>query len=192
VIPWSANPFPLTVAREIVTLLEPEFSNFTVCEFVVPIGTLPKLALAGVAVKADSPTPSPLSPIVTGESFALLVTFKLPVTLPTTFGANVTSTIVVCPGASTVPLFPPLAVIPAPLVVIPESVTLEVPVFLNVTAKVCELPTFSFAKLKLAGVAVIVRVSVSPVPLTGTVNVLFDALLAIEMLPVTYPNAVGV
>lgn len=192
VIPCSANPFPVTVALETVTLREPEFSNFTVCELIVPMGTLPKLALAGVAVNADAPTPSPLSPIVVGEFVALLVTLALPVTIPTVFGANVTSTIAVCPGASTVPLFKPLVVIPAPLGVIPESVMLEVPVFFKATAKVCELPTVSFPKLKLAGVAVIVRVvATSPVPFTPIVHVLFAALLLNKTVPVTYPVTVG-
>lgn len=82
-------------------------------------------------------------------------------------------------------------VIPAPLGVIPESVTPEFPVFFNVTAKVCEPPTVSFPKLKLAGVVVSVRAVVSPVPLTVIVKVLFDALLSIETVPATYPVTVG-
>jgi hypothetical protein len=43
----------------------------------------------------------------------------------------------------------------------------------------------------LAGVAVNADAA-TPVPLTTTINDLFDALLATEMLPVTYPNTVGV
>jgi hypothetical protein len=121
----------------------------------------------------------------------LLATFTLPLTLPAVFGANVTSTVAVCPAAIVAPFVPPLVVIPAPVVVIPESVTLEFPVFFKVTAKVCELPTVSFPKLKLAGVVVIVRVDFSPVPLTVIVKVLFDALLSIETVPATYAVTVG-
>jgi hypothetical protein len=140
---------------------------------------------------ADAATPSPVSAIVAGEFVALLVTFTLPLTLPAVFGANVTSTVAVCPGAIVAPLAPPLVVIPVPLFVTPESRTLLFPVFFNVTAKVCELPTISFPKLKLAGVAVSVRVAVSPVPVTVIVKVLFDALLSIETVPATYPVTVG-
>ena len=135
--------------------------------------------------------PSPLITIVTGEFVALLATFTVPLMLPDVFGANVTSTIAFCPGAIVDPLVPPLAVKPAPLIVTPENVTLELPVFFSATAKVFELPTFSVPKLKLAGVAVIVRVAAAPVPLTVIVNVLSTASLAIEMLPATYPVTVG-
>ena len=47
-MPCSRNPFPLTVALEIVTLTVPVFISCMVCEFVVPISTLPKLTLAGL------------------------------------------------------------------------------------------------------------------------------------------------
>jgi hypothetical protein len=140
---------------------------------------------------ADAATPSPVSPIVAGEFVALLVTFTLPLTLPVVFGAKVTSTVADCPGAIVVPLVTPPVVIPAPLAVIPKSETLEFPVFFNVNAKVWDLPTVSFPKLRLAGVAVIVRAVVSPVPLTVIVKVLFDALLSIKTVPATYPVTVG-
>jgi hypothetical protein len=51
VILCSANPFPLTVALEIVTLAGPEFFGSTVCDFVVPTGTLPKGSLVSAVVK---------------------------------------------------------------------------------------------------------------------------------------------
>ena len=130
-------------------------------------------------------TPSPLTTIVAGEFVELLATFTLPLTNPATLGANVTSTVVLCPGAIVVPLVPPVVVIPVPLIVIPESVSDELPVFFSVTGKVFDAPTFSFPKLKLVGVAVIVRVSATPVPLTVMVSVLFDALLTIATLPAT-------
>ena len=154
-----------------------------VCEFVVPIGTLPKLALVGVAVKVEPARPSPVTTIVAGEFVALLATFTVPLTLPAVFGANVTSIVAVCPGASVVPLPPPLVVIPAPLIVTPENVTLELPVFFSVTASVFELPTMSFPKLKLVGVAVSARVAVTPVPLTVNVNVngVFPPLLNVVL-----------
>jgi hypothetical protein len=48
VIPCSANPLPLTVALETVTLVVPEFFSSIVCDLVVPMGTLPKGPLVGV------------------------------------------------------------------------------------------------------------------------------------------------
>ena len=60
VMPLSLNPVPLTAALEIVTLVPPVFFNCTVCEFVVPFATDPKLMLAGVAASVPAPTPVPL------------------------------------------------------------------------------------------------------------------------------------
>jgi hypothetical protein len=77
------------------------------------------------------------------------------------------------------------------MIVTPESVTLELPVFFNITGNVFERPRFSFPKLRLVGVAAIVRVSATPVPLTVIVSVLFVALLTIDTLPATYPVTVG-
>jgi hypothetical protein len=84
-----------------------------------------------------------------------------------------------------------LVAIPVPLMVTPESVTLELPVFFNVTGNVLERPRFSLRKLKLVGVAAMVLVSATPVPLMVMVNVLLVALLAMDMLPATNPVTVG-
>ena len=135
-------------------------------------------------------TPSPVNAIVTGEFVALLATFTLPLTLPAVLGAHVTSTVADCPGASVEPLIP-LVVIPAPLMVTPDTVTFELPVFFSSTGSVFELPRTRLPKLILVGVAVIVRVAVTPVPLAVIVNVLFSALLTIETVPATYPVTVG-
>lgn len=45
-------------------------------------------------------TPWPLSVTTVGEFVALLLTFTLPLISSAFFGANVTSNVVVCPGAS--------------------------------------------------------------------------------------------
>jgi hypothetical protein len=137
-------------------------------------------------------TPAPLTTIVAGEFVALLATFRLPLTIPAALGANVTFMVALCPAASVAPLTPPLVVIPVPLIVIPDIVTLEFPVFFRVTGKVLELPTLVFPKPKLVGVAVIVLAVVTPVPLIVSVNDLSVALLAIDTLPATYPVVVGV
>ena len=134
--------------------------------------------------------PSPPTEMVAGEFVALLVTLTLPATAPAVFGAKVTLNVEVCPGAINVPLTA-LVVIPAPLMVAPESVTLELPVFLNVTGNVLEWPRFSLPKLRLVGAAAMVRVSATPVPLTVIGSVLFVALLATDTVPATKPDTVG-
>ena len=55
-IPLNLNPVPLTVALEIVKLAAPVFFSCTVCEFVVPSATLPKLTLDGVVVNVPRRT----------------------------------------------------------------------------------------------------------------------------------------
>jgi hypothetical protein len=62
--PLILNPAPLTLTLDTVTLDEPVFSSCTVCEFVVPSGTLPKLTLYGVFAngpRCSAPCPSTMS-----------------------------------------------------------------------------------------------------------------------------------
>jgi hypothetical protein len=47
--PLVLNPAPVTVAAEIVTLAVPPFERLIVCELLVPMTTLPKLTLEGLA-----------------------------------------------------------------------------------------------------------------------------------------------
>jgi hypothetical protein len=72
---------------------------------------------------------------------------------------------------------------------IPDTVTLEFPLFFRLTVRVCVLPTDSFPKFRLVGVAVKSRVASTPVPVS--VSVLFAAVLMTEALAVTEPVAVG-
>jgi hypothetical protein len=48
VMPVGLKPLPDTVAWEMVTLAVPALDNLMVCELLVPVTTLPKLALVGV------------------------------------------------------------------------------------------------------------------------------------------------
>jgi hypothetical protein len=94
--------------------------------------------------------PDPDRPTDTGE-LALLVTVADPVTVPDPDGWKLTLIAALCPGASTWPDDIPLTPNPAPLTLIPESVTLPVPIFITVACKVAEFPTFTLPKLKLLG-----------------------------------------
>jgi len=56
-----------------------------------------------------------------------------PLTAPATVGPNCTDSVRVCSGVSVTGALPPLIVYPAPLKVICEITTLELPVFVMVT-----------------------------------------------------------
>ena len=86
----------------------------------------------------------------------------------------------------------PLALNPAPELVILEIVTFEFPVF--VTVMFCELllPTLTFPKLRLVGLTPRVRVATTPEPLRLTDVGEVGALLTIEMFPITLAVAAGV
>src|SRR5580700_979691 len=93
------KPLPLTLTREMVRLLVPVLLSLTAFESLVPMATLPKLALAGVADKRPS-TPAPLSPIVKLGSGALLSITILPVASPVVSGAKWASRLTLCPAKS--------------------------------------------------------------------------------------------
>jgi len=108
----------------------------------------------------------PVRVIVVGEPVALLASCTLaPVTVPPVVGANVTVSVADCPGVRIVVLETPLTLNPAPVVVTPETVTLEFPLFVIVDASWLEPFTFTVPKLKLVGLAAKIRVAATPVPL---------------------------
>jgi hypothetical protein len=70
-------------------------------------------------------------------------------------------------------------------------VTLEFPVLLRMTLFVLELPAFTLPKLKLAGLAEMVTVEATPIPLKEIVAGEFGALLETVTVPVRLPAVVG-
>ena len=132
-------------------------------------------------------TPAAASDIFVGEFVALLTTETLPLTVSTVVGAKVTSSVAVCPGEMVAPITPPLVVILAPVTEIPDTFTLELPVFFKLTASVSDFPSITFPKFKLVGVAESDPVAVTPVALKGTTSDLSVALPEKVMLPVTEP-----
>ena len=127
---------------------------------------------------------------------ALLLIFTLPFIFAVShalFGAKVTFNVAVCPGAIVDPLRPVLTLLtPRPVTDTPEIVKFELPLFLRVTASFSELPIAVFPKFRLAGHAEIVRVPVSPVPLTLSVSSGAPELLLSVIAPLVAPIAVGV
>jgi hypothetical protein len=136
-------------------------------------------------------TPVPVSATPLGVFVALLVIVTLPLTLPVALGAKTTFISAVCPAAMVVPLTPLVTLNPVPVTLIPETVKLELPVFLTVTPSGIAPPTISFPKFRLDVESEIVRVALAPVPLSAIVCVGFVALLLMVTLPVTLPDVVG-
>src|SRR2546425_7705472 len=113
----------------------------------------------------------------------------VPLALPVAEGANCAVKVVFCPAASVSGRDKPLMLKPVPEALAAERVTLAVPELVNVT--VCDplLPTRTFPKLTLAGLAAsgpCVPRSVKP-----TAELQLLAFLACRLLPVKKTAAVG-
>jgi hypothetical protein len=84
---------------------------------------------------------------------ALLVTETLPVTLPAVVGAKFTVKVAARPVFRIVPADTPLAVKPEPVMLTLEIVTLELPEFVSVTARLLMEPVLTLPKLRIVGLA---------------------------------------
>jgi hypothetical protein len=188
VIPLMLNPAPETLAAEIVTLAVPVLFNVTVADPLLPTCTLPRLTLAGLALSPPC-VPVPLNPIAKGDPGAVLVIEMLPLALAVAVGAKPAVNDALCPALIVTGAVIPLRLNPVPETPAAEIVTLAVPVLFNVTVADPLLPTCTLPKLTLAGLAL--SPPCVPVPLNAIARGDPGALLAIEMLPLTLPAAVG-
>jgi hypothetical protein len=89
-----------------------------------------------------------------------------PLALPALPGANVTISVVDCPGIRIVPPEIPLALKPEPLTLTLEIFMLKFPVFVNVVLKDLLLPGVTVPKFKLAGLTASEVFAAEPVPVT--------------------------
>lgn len=137
-------------------------------------------------------TPAPATATLAGETVALLEILTLPLTVSACLGANVTVSVAVWPGASVAAVIPPSATTSAAVTLTPETVMFELPVFFRLTGRVFALPTGSFPKLRLVGVADSVRVAAMPLPFIASVRLLSVALLVIVVFAADVPIIVGV
>jgi hypothetical protein len=99
--------------------------------------------------------------------------------------------VVLCPAAKFIGVVRPLAVKPLPATASPETVTLELPELVRVTVLLLLLPTLTFPKLTLVGLAPSCTLTAAPLPLSGIVVGEVGALLTKARLPVALPVAVG-
>jgi len=133
------NPAPLTVACEIEIGADPVFSNVIVCELLLPVVTVPKLALAGLAESAPW-IPDPVNVIVAGDPGALLVIEMLPFTLPAVVGAKLAEKVKLAPGLIDA-VVSPVKPKPAPEAAAPVMFTTALPVLVSVMFCEVLLPT---------------------------------------------------
>lgn len=187
-MPEMLNPVPVTLTDETVRVAEPPFDSVIVCELLVPVDTLPKAALDGVA-EICACVAVPLRAMVSGEFGALLTIEIVPVALPPVVGANCAVKEVPCPAANVFGVASPLRLNPAPEVVAWEIVKLAEPLFVTVT--VCDPvpPVATEPKATTEGLAPICPCT--PVPDSETAAGEPGALLTIETLPVAAPATVG-
>ena len=127
--------------------------------------------------------PDPESEMAKGELVALLVTVTLPERLPVMVGANVTLKEVDCPAARVTGSAKPVALNPAPLMLICETDTLELPVFARVTVCVPLAPVVMLPKLSDEGDAVSWVMGETPVPASGTIKGELRVLFTSVRLP---------
>ena len=164
-IPLSLKPVPLTVALEIVILAVPVFFNCTVCEFVVPITTDPKLALDGVVATVPAGvTPVPLTEYCALPLVALLVNNTYPECRPLLVGANFTDIVMYPPAEIKCGTVNPLVLNPVAYTDSPEMFTGAEPVFFTVSVMVLLEPTFTDPKLPGDGLNDSVPLARSPCP----------------------------
>jgi hypothetical protein len=148
--PLIVYPVPEITAWLIETAALPVLESVIVCEALLPVTTLPKFSVAGLAESCGC-TPAPVADITPGEFVALLFTETVPFTAPTTVGANTTDSTVVCPAVSVIGVAIPFALNPAPTTATLEIVTFPVPEFVTVTVFVLLFPTFMFPNATLVG-----------------------------------------
>jgi len=192
VSPLRLYPAPLTLNCDIVSDDAPVFVSVNVCDFVCPFTTLPNAKLVG-AMPNPGCAALPVSEIVSGELFALLVTVTLPVALPPAVGANATFRVAVAAAFNVKGVVIPFTLKPAPLAAMLEICTEAVPVLLNVTCFVALPPVLTLPKLNEVGFACnCPNVADDPVPASATLIVgLAGSLLVIVKVPVAAPAVVG-
>jgi hypothetical protein len=188
--PVMLNPVPDALPCEIATLAVPEFFKVTLTDPLAPTSRLPKLMLAGFAVRFPC-TPVPLSVIDVVGLLAVLVIRMLPETAPTVVGANCAINVVLWFAASINGTESPVALNPAPVALIAEIVALVFP--LLVTVMVCGLlpPTDTLPNATLPGLATKVELVAAPVPTMLSTCGEPGALSVKVMLPLAAPLAVG-
>lgn len=174
---------------EIVMFEFPVLVSVTLKDLLLPVLTLPKLKLVGLAPSTCvAAEPVPLRAIAVGEPGAFVVSEMLPEALPAEVGAKTALNVALLP-AEIVCGEKPVILNPVPVALPCEIVRLALPVFFRVI--VCELllPVTTLPKPTLDGVTV--SCGCVPVPLRAIVVGEPEASVVNEMVPETLPGEAG-
>ena len=189
-IPLTLNPAPVIPTFETVTLDPPVFVIVSLKDPLLATLTLPKLRLVGLAASAPGAKPVADTGTVKVGFVAVDGTVRFPLTAPADVGANDTVNVALFPPFSVRGVVIPLKLNPAPVIPTLETVMLDPPVFVIVSLSDPLLPTLTFPKPRLVGLAANAP-GVTPVADTGMVRVEFVAVELTVRLPVTAPAVVG-
>lgn len=190
VSPLMVNSEVLMVADDTVTL-DPVAFRVAVSALLAPTVTVPKLSEVGFTVNCPGTNPEPVREIVRFGLEPSDVTAMLPVALPLVVGAKVTPKVKLCPADRVSGKVRPLMVnADDPVTVACETVTVVPPVLVSVSDCSLLVLTCTLPKALVVGLALRVP-AVTPVPVSGTFKVAFEALLTIARLPLTLPPVVG-
>jgi hypothetical protein len=140
VTPAKLKPDPLEVIWEIVRAEPPIFVSVSPSVLLLPVATLPKLRLTGLAASCPAVTPVPDSGTLSVGFAAFEVIARFPLTLPLDTGEKTRLKFALWPPANVSGSVTPDALNPVPVAPIAEIVTLAPPEFVKIAVAVCELP----------------------------------------------------
>ena len=186
--PLTLNPAPVEVTWVIVRLAVPVFVTTSGSVFVCPSIKLPKLRLEDDTL-IPACTPVPVTP--TGLVPPGLTIEIVPLVVADVVGLNCTVNVALCAEAKLTGRLTPLTDRLCPLTAICEIVVALLPVLVMVTVWFAEPPTFTFPKLRDAGLTDNVAVAATPVPLRATTVGEVEALVTRLMLPLARPAVCG-
>jgi hypothetical protein len=138
--PLKLYPDPLALAVEIVRLDPPVLVSVSDKLELLPICTLPKARLVGLAPSAPCATPVPVNGMLRLEFEPLDVMLTFPLTEPLADGLKSTVKDVLCPAVNVKGKVSPLKLKPAPLALAAEIVRLVPPVLVSVSVSDFEVP----------------------------------------------------
>ncbi len=139
--PLKLYPDPVAVAPEIVRLDPPVLVSVSDKLELLPIWTLPKARLVGLADNVPGATPVPVNGMLKLESDPVDVMLTLPLTEPLAVGLKSTVKEVLWPAANVKGKVRPLKLKPAPLALAAEIVRLDPPVLVRVSVNDFEVPS---------------------------------------------------
>jgi hypothetical protein len=119
-----------------VTFSLPELFKVSVCDWLVPTCTLPKLKLVGFPLRLPAATAVPERATLSGLLDPSFVSARLALALPADWGLKTMLKVALCPASSVKGRVNPLVLNPAPVTAASVTVRLDSLVLVIVSARV--------------------------------------------------------